>query len=204
MQPVAGEVTIICLTDEVNLRDLGVRLTRGAKVEVPLSAAMKSRDLQRAKVDGTVFTQTLRASAIRAHEYASSDTTTSQSPRFQPPAPAPVDMAPLLGVVQALTEEVRSLRAEVTLLKQAPAPVAYLDPEVLRDVLSSISAQAPRQPVATHQIVPTQPPDDPVFIPERIMDDSLKPSLDVKSHRAEASGVDDAAKTLRSVRKRPR
>lgn len=198
MQPVAGEVTIICLTDEVNLRDLGVRLTRGAKVEVPLSAAMKSRDLQRAKVDGTVFTQTLRASAIRAHEYASSDTTTSQSPRFQPPTPAPVDMAPLLGVVQALTEEVRNLRAEVTMLKQAPAPVAYLDPEVLRDVLSSISAQVPRQPVAT------PPPDDPVFIPEHIMDGSLKPTLDVKPQRAEAHGVDDAAKTLKSVRKRPR
>jgi hypothetical protein len=185
--PVNGEVTIICLTDEVILRDLGVRLTRGAKVEVPLSAAMKSMDLQRAKIDGTVSTQTLRASTIRAHEYASSDTTTSQAPRYQPPVQNPVDLGPLMGVVQSLADAVNSLRIDVAALKNSQATVVHV-------------AAPPSALASTPQAPPA--PDAPVFIPDRIMGDDLKPTLDVKPQSVEAHGVEDAARALKNTRKK--
>jgi hypothetical protein len=193
--PVNGEVTIICLTDEVILRDLGVRLTRGAKVEVPLSAALKSRDLQRAKIDGTVSTQTLRASTIRTQEYASSDTTTSRSPRFQPhppPPPAPqVDMAPLMDAMRAMAEELKSLRAELVTLKQAPP-----EKVTVREVPSVVVPQAHGKPV------PQATTEEPVFIPSGITGKGLKPTLDVSAQENSTPGVDDAVAALKSARKR--
>lgn len=103
-----GEVTIIALTDLVVLPDLGVRLMRGAKVNVPLSAAMRSRDLSKAKMDGIVTTQTLRSAAIRIQENVSSDTVTSQAPRS-----GVHDPNLLLEALAVLTEEVRGLRRDL-------------------------------------------------------------------------------------------
>jgi hypothetical protein len=184
--PVNGEVTIVCLTDVIHLPDLGVKLTRGAKVEVPLSLAMRSRDLQRAKIDGTVSTQTLRASAIRAQELVSSDTTTSQSPRYVPPQQSQVvDLAPLLGMFQSLMDEVKSLKTE--LAKQTVGVPQKVEPGL---------------PPPPQKVAPPSQDREEVFIPSNITGEGLKPVLDVDAQKTDAREVDAAAAALKSARRR--
>jgi hypothetical protein len=145
---------------------------------------MNSRDLQRAKIDGTVSTQTLKASAIRVAEYTSSDTTTSRAPRHQPvPIPVvtpPTDMTPLFGMLQSLTEEVKALRAEV----------ARRDTEVrVREVAAPV-------------VAPTVAAIEPVFIPSDLTGKGLKkPVLEVSHQHTETPGVEDAAAALKAARK---
>lgn len=195
-----GEVTIICLTDLVNLPDLGIRLTRGAKIEVSLSAAMRSRDLSAAKINGMVSTQTLRASAIRAQEMVSSDTVTSRSPRYVPPVL--VDLSPLMDAIQTLTEEVRAMRVE---LAERPAPMApTLDMDLLVSQLRGMLSET-SFPVLKQQVVEVQqatPQEEPMFIPSHITGEGLESTLEVAAHTTEAPGLVDAAKALKSVRRR--
>lgn len=189
MQPAngSGEVTIIALTDLVVVPDLGVRLTRGARVSVPMSAAMKSRDLSKAKLDGTVATQTLRSAAIRAQENVSSDTVTSQSPRH-----SPLDFSPLLDALAVLTEEVRGLRRD---LSRAPAPASALDLTPLLAQLQAVtgSTVAPRPSVVA--------PDE-VFIPSNLTGGDLTASLNVSSESSDDPGLADTMKALKAARKK--
>jgi hypothetical protein len=188
--PVSGEVTITCLTDTLHLPDLGLKLTRNARVSVPLSAAMRSRDLTTAKINGTVSTQTLRASVIRVQERVSSDTVTSQSPR----ASHGPDLSPLVDAIQVLTDEVRGLRED---LQQSPHQDMNLAPLVaeIQKLTAVRSTGQSKQPVATQ---------DEVFIPSGITGDSLVVSLEVPTHSTQNQGLEDTAKALKAARKLPR
>ncbi len=187
-----GEVTIFCQVDTLHLPDLGLRLARGARVSVPLSAAMKSRDLSKAKVDGTVTTQTLRSSVIRAQEHVSSDTVTSQSPRA-----ASLDLTPLLSAIQVLTDEVRGLRAELKSRPIVSSPSAVdLSPLVqqLRAVLAEGGARTVRAaPIADSE---------EVFIPSNLTGGDASVTLNVTSESSEDSGLADAMKALKAARKK--
>lgn len=188
-----GEVTILCLVDAIHLPDLGLRLVRGARVSVPMSAAMKSRDLSRAKVDGTVSTQTLRSSVIRAQERVSSDTVTSQSPRASAPA---LDLSPLLGAIQQLTDEVRALRSDMASRPVTQAAPVDLSPLVqhLQGVIST--AKGEDRPTAQIERA------DAVFIPSNLTGGDLSASLNVSSESNDDPGLADAMKALKAARKK--
>lgn len=190
-----GEVTIICLVDSIHIADLGLRLTRGARASVPMSAAMKSRDLSRAKVDGTVGTQTLRSSVIRAQEHVSSDTVTSQSPRAVTQA---LDLGPLLGALQQLTDEVRALRADVAMRTMQPPPVVDLAPLVqqLQGALTGVKYNTAATAVETSAVP------DAMFIPSNLTGGDLSASLNVSSESIDDPGLADAMRALKAARKK--
>lgn len=190
-----GEVTIICLVDSIHVADLGLRLTRGARASVPMSAAMKSRDLSRAKVDGTVGTQTLRSSVIRAQEHVSSDTVTSQSPRAVTQA---LDLGPLLEALQQLTDEVRALRADVAMRPMQPPPVVDLAPLVQQ--LQGALTGAKYNTAAT--AVDTSAVPDAMFIPSNLTGGDLSASLNVSSESSDDPGLADAMRALKAARKK--
>lgn len=186
-----GEVKIICLVDSIHLTDLGLRLTRGSHVTVSMSAAMKSRDLSRAKVDGTVNTQTLRSSIIRAQEHVSSDTVTSQSPRATAPS---LDFGPLLGALQQLIEEVRGLRADLVSRPAAAPPPVDLSP-----LLRSLTAFPQTGAISLPAAVPSSP--EEVFIPSNLTGGELSAKLNVSSESTNDPGLADAMKALKTARK---
>jgi hypothetical protein len=189
-----GEVTIICLVDSIHIADLGLRLVRGARASVPMTAAMKSRDLSRAKVDGTVGTQTLRSSVIRAQEHVSSDTVTSQSPR----APT-VDLTPLLGAIHQLTDEVRALRADMASFRPPTAQTLDLTPLVqqLQGALVRHSGSTPAPAAGAATVEPGA-----VFIPSNITGGDLTASLNVSSESSDDPGLADTMKALKAARKK--
>ena len=190
-----GEVTILCQVDAIHLPDLGLRLVRGARVSVPMSAAMKSRDLSKAKVDGTVVTQTLRSSVIRAQERVSSDTVTSQSPRASAPAPA-LDLSPLLGAIQQLTDEVRALRADLVSRPVSQAPVVDFTP-----LMQQLQGALPAAKTESRS-APSIEPSEVVFIPSNLTGGDLSASLNVSSESNEDPGLADAMKALKAARKK--
>lgn len=178
----------MALTDLVVLPDLGLRLTRGSKIVVPMSAALKSRDLSKAKVDGIVATQTLRSAAIRAQENVSSDTVTSQAPRHNP-----LDLIPLLDALAVLTEEVRGLRRD---LARAPAPAPALDLTPLLAQLQTVAgASAPQTKVVF------APPEE-VFIPSNLTGGDIMATMNVASENSEDPGLADAMQALKAARKK--
>lgn len=189
-----GEVTIICLVDSIHIADLGLRLTRGARVSVPMSAAMKSRDLSRAKVDGTVGTQTLRSSAIRAQEHVSSDTVTSQSPRALTQV---LDLGPLLDAIHQLTDEVRALRTDVASRPMQPPPVVDLAP-LIHQLQVALAGVKSNTPTAVED--PAVP--DAVFIPSSLTGGELSASLNVASESTNDPGLSDTMKALKAARKK--
>ena len=197
--PVNGEVTIRCLTDEVHLRDLGIRLTRGNTTTIPLSRAMGSRDLSSAKIDGTVSAQTLRSSVIRAQEMVSSDTTTSQSPRHLS-APT-VDLNPVMDAILYLTESVAALRQEVAALRQKPDQTLDLTP-----VLVALQGLSPKLSGITERVPQPHkdpaPQEDVIFIPSNITGNDLSTNLNVTASSETNSGVEDATQALKDARKK--
>lgn len=186
-----GEVKIICLVDSIHLTDLGLRLTRGAQATVAMSSAMKSRDLSKAKVDGTVSTQTLRSSVIRAQEHVSSDTVTSQSPRA-----APLDIAPVLTALQRLTDEVRGLRSDLSSRPVSPSPSVDFSP-LLRALSATLQAGGAPAPVAVS--LPASP--EAVFIPSNLTGGDLSAKLNVSSESTDDPGLADAMQALKAARK---
>lgn len=186
-----GEVKIICLVDSIHLTDLGLRLTRGAQATVAMSAAMKSRDLSKAKVDGTVSTQTLRSSVIRAQEHVSSDTVTSQSPRA-----TPLDIAPVLTALQRLTDEVRGLRSDLSSRPVSPSPSVDFSP-LLRALSATPQAGGVPAPVAVS--LPASP--EAVFIPSNLTGSDLSAKLNVSSESTDDPGLADAMLALKAARK---
>jgi len=192
-----GEVTIICLVDTLHLPDLGLRLTRGARAAVPMSLAMKSRDLSKAKVDGTVGTQTLRSSVIRAQEHVSSDTVTSQSPRA-----ATVDFSPVLAALQQLTDEVRALRLDIASRPVAPPPVVDLTPLLQQLQGAMVTAKvAPTVPGAVTRTAPVVPTEE-MFIPSNLTGGDAAVTLNVASESSDDPGLADTLKALKAARKK--
>ena len=197
-----GEVTILCLVNEVRILDLGVFLTRGQSAKVAFSQAMKSRDLSQARMDGTVQTQVLRTSAIRQHtpldaarvqERVSSNVTTSVTPRHEPPAPA-MDLGPVLGALSALTDEVRALRKDM-----AANPVPALDLTPLVQALQGLKVTGPvSASVGVSSPEPKESED--LFIPGKIVTDVAPVNLDVVSEESDGGDVNDVAAALKKAR----
>lgn len=191
-----GDVTIVCLTDSIHLRDLGVHLTRGSRVSVPLSVAMKSRDLVAAKLDNAVSTQTVRSSVIREQENVSSDTVTSQSPRH-----TALDLSPILVAVHQLADEVRGMRRDLAaILSSAPAsPTADFAP-LLAQIQGMVAQSSGEKTWQTHMAPPDR---DEIFIPSNLTGSGdLTTTLKVSSESSVDQGVADAMAALKAARKK--
>jgi hypothetical protein len=211
MTPTAnGEVTIICLTDTVHLHDIGVHLTRGHRANIPMSQAMKSRDLSAAKLDGTVTVQTLRSAAtVRAQEFTSSDTTHSQAPRHNPVPPAPpvvpLESNSIVAAIERLTVEVQGMRADITRLQQQPpatvAPV--MDFTELREYVRSLPRGVPHAPMPA-SVWPTQEAEAPEerFIPSNLTGGVTAPDLKVASETSTSPQLTGTAEALKAARKK--
>lgn len=198
-----GEVTIICLTDIVHLHDIGVHLTRGHRVNIPMSQAMKSRDLSAAKLDGTVTIQTIRSAAtVRAQEFTSSDTTHSQAPRHSPAPPPQVPMDPILAAIERLTVEVQGMRADIARLQQQPQVVPQVD---LARVLAMLEERI-QNPVMTVQgpsrtaHAPEAPSE--MFIPSNLTSGVKAPDLKVASETSTSPQLTGTAEALKAARKK--
>ena len=183
--PASGDVTLVGMTDAVFLADLGVRLTRGARVTVPFSSAMKSRDLAAAKADGTVAVHAPRASAVRPPEVV-------ETGRY-----GLVDLAPLLLAVRQLTEEVRGIREYLAI--RGPG-TASSDLSSLEALLRRVTAQGavPGAVLAPPGSVET--PSEELFIPSNLTGGSVA-SLKVSSESSEDRSVEDAMSALRAARR---
>ena len=194
-----GEVTIVCLTDSIYLRDLGAHLTRGSRMSVPLSVAMRSRDLVAAKMDNLVSTQTVRSSVIREQENVSSDTVTSQSPRH-----TSLDLSPILIAVYQLADEVREMRRELA----ASLPTAPVSPTVdfaplLAQLQGMVAPQSPGEKLRQTHMAP--PDRDEIFIPSNLTGSGdLNTTLKVSSESSVDQGVADAMAALKAARKKPK
>jgi hypothetical protein len=193
-----GEVKIICLVDAIHLSDLGLRIARGASVSVSMSAAMKSRDLSKAKMDGTVSTQTLRSSVIRSPDHVSFEATPAPiaippSPRSSPPELAP-ELAPVLAALQRLTDEVRGLRADLASRPVAPSPVS--DPSVRRTG-TPVGTERPGSSVGDEFSSP-----ETVFIPSNLTGGNLPTNFNVSSESTEDPGLADTMAALKAARNR--
>lgn len=204
MTPTAnGEVTIICLTDTVHLHDIGVHLTRGHRVNIPMSQAMKSRDLSAAKLDGTVTIQTIRSAAtVRAQEFTSSDTTHSQAPRHSPAPSVPVAEAnPILAAIERLTVEVQGMRADLTRLQQQPPQ--GVDFTELREYVRSLPRGVPHAPMPA-SVWPTQEAEAPEerFIPSNLTGGVTAPDLKVASETSTSPQLTGTAEALKAARKK--
>jgi len=207
-----GEVTIICLTDTVHLYDIGVHLTRGHRANIPMSQAMKSRDLSAAKLDGTVTIQTLRSAAtVRAQEFTSSDTTHSQAPRHNPAPPAPTEPSPVLAAIERLTVEVQGMRADITRLQQQSAGT----PKV--DFLAELKEYVRTLPRIPHDPMPDSlwptrhtkdqppvsgPPAEEMFIPSNLTGGVTAPDLKVASETSTSPQLTGTAEALKAARKK--
>lgn len=206
-----GEVTILCLTDTVHINDLGVHLTRGHRVNVPLSKAMNSRDLSAAKLDGTVTIQTLRSAAtVRAQEFVSSDTTHSQAPRYNPVSG---NSGSVMEAIERLTSEVRAMRADITRLMQQPVVIPTVTPTVdyspvLAKILGYMQALSANQAVTVVQgpgytrTIPTASGDLEMFIPSNLTGVGDTPSLRVDSNNTDSQSVTGASEALKAARKK--
>ena len=205
-----GEVTIVCVANEVRLPDLKLFLTRGQKVTVPFSSSMRSRDLSQAKMDGTVTTQVMRASQIRppvppdvarVQELVSSNTTTSQAVRSnqKPQQPQEVDMSPVLGALHTLTDEVRALRRDMA---QQPSPVPSLDLSPLIQAIQGLriaGGPSTAEPVATVQnSLPSA--SEARFIPSSIVPTESTTNLEVSATETDGGSVDDVAAALKRAK----
>jgi hypothetical protein len=155
-----------------------------------MSAAMKSRDLSKAKVDGTVSTQTLRSSVIRAQEHVSSDTVTSQSPRS-----TSLDIAPVLAALQKLTDEVRGLRSDLASRPVSPPPSVDFSP-----LLRALTAIPQTGGAVVAAAVPPSP--EEVFIPSNLTGGDLSAKLNVASESTDDPGLADTMKALKAARKK--
>lgn len=177
---------VTCICDEVTLRDLGIRLTRGAEVPLSAQAVETSADLRAAKAEGKV---TVRDSRPRT------------------PAP-PVEAAStgpllalgqqLLGGLAELTGEVRALREQ---LAASPAPGPELV-EQLRSLLEGTPLQAPHQATA----VPESPAEEtPRFIPTLDGSGFGSRSIQVTSSTStDAAGTLDATTAALRAARKPR
>lgn len=199
-----GEVTIICLTDIIHLHDIGVHLTRGHRVNIPMTQAMKSRDLSAAKLDGTVTIQTIRSAAVvRAQEFTSSDTTHSQAPRHNP---TPAEPNPILAAIERLTVEIQGMRADLTRLQQQP-PAASPVVDLTR-VMAMIEErlQHPMMVVQGHSRTALEPlgPDAPMemFIPSNLTGGVSAPDLKVASETSTSPQLTGTAEALKAARKK--
>ena len=189
-----GEVKIICLVDSIHLSDLGLRLARGASVSVSMSAAMKSRDLSKAKIDGTVSTQTLRSSVIRSPDHVSFEATPAPIPAPPSLRSSPVDLAPVLAALQRLTDEVKGLRSDLASRPVAPSPV--LDPSVRRTG-TPVETGRPSSLVGDGFSSP-----ETVFIPSNLTGGNAPTNLNVSSESTEDPGLADTMAALKAARNR--
>jgi hypothetical protein len=196
-----GEVTIICLTDTVHLHDIGVHLTRGHRANIPMSQAMKSRDLSAAKLDGTVTIQTIRSAAtVRAQEFTSSDTTHSQAPRHNP---APIEASPILAAIERLTVEVQGMRGDLTRLMQQPHVAA---PQVDMSRVLAMLEERLQNPLVTVQgparTAQVQEAPSEMFIPSNLTGGVTAPDLKVASETSTSPQVTGTAEALKAARKK--
>jgi hypothetical protein len=198
-----GEVTIICLTDLVHIQDIGVRLTRGHRVNIPLSVATKSRDLSAAKLDGTVTIQTLRTAAtVRAQEFASSDTTISTAPRHTPGVV--VEYASILAALERLTEEVQGLRVDITRLHQQSPGTGAPARDVSR-LLAMLEERIQNPMVTVRGSTPTEhvleAPAE-MYIPSNLTGGVTAPDLKVASETSTSPQITGTAEALKAARKK--
>jgi len=210
-----GEVTIICLTDTVHLHDIGVHLTRGHRVNVPMTQAMRSRDLSAAKQDGTVAIQTIRSAAtVRAQEFTSSDTTHSRAPRH---SPAPGGPDALAVAIERLTQEVQGMRVDITRLQQQRPVAPPVAPPVVVDILAELKEyvrtlpQVGRTESALESMRPTQqvqgfPPAvvavEEMFIPSNLTGGATASDLKVASETSTSPQLTGTAEALKAARKK--
>lgn len=202
----SGEVTIMCLTDEVILRDLGVHLTRGHRVNVPMSTAMRSRDLSAAKLDGTVSIQTLRSAAVRAQEYTSSDTVHSQAPRHVP-APPQVDLSLVVAALERLSGEVQGMREDLARLARAGATREDLSgllarvEERLAQPIPVFGRQVDRTGLVPNPPTPLEEPTE-MFIPSNLTGGAQVSDLKVSSETSDSPQLTGTAAALKAARKK--
>ncbi len=120
------EGTVYCVADSAVLDDLGIRLSRGESVRVPMDRLEHSVDLRNARGMGLVSLAIPKATMTRQPDplqgNARAVSRAAHSPfqpvvdppaRVQPTTSLPTDLTPLLGVLRDILLEVRHLREEV-------------------------------------------------------------------------------------------
>lgn len=120
------EGTVYCVADSAVLDDLGIRLSRGESVRVPLDRLEHSVDLRNARGMGLVSIATPKATMTRQPDppqgnaravsraaHSPFQSVVELPPRVQPTQVPPTDLTPLLGVLRDILLEVRHLREEV-------------------------------------------------------------------------------------------
>lgn len=207
-----GEVEIICLSDSARIPDLGLSMTRGSRMNVSVSNASRSRDLELAKAQGIVAVREIKVSVLRTIQGSSMSKTEDENLKkvqrtalnWSGPNQSS-EVTDFLLAIKELTKEISALRSD---LAQRPpsAPVPVVDTsavtEALRVALSGISVSSPL--VSSPRTQVSLSPDEERFIPSGIVPTNLKADISPNTTNEGAGSLEDAQAALREARRRAR
>jgi hypothetical protein len=199
-----SEVELTCLGDTAHIRDLGLKMVRGARVLTSLTAISKSQDLEIAKAQGLVAVRVLKAQIIRKEDFliVSSPTEPSTNQRaITRSAHHPATEGPE-GPIAELLHEIRGLREDMQ-----KRPLATLNAQLMtaitdsvRDALRGLRLEARGGEVVGSTVLVPEPER---FIPRGIVTGTAKAEIQTTHSVAPStSGLDDADAALREARRR--
>lgn len=180
------ELELTCTCQALRLPSLGLILTRGQVVHVPVGDGGNPEVQQALRNGGMVARPVERFVEQRLPQAPPVRVT-----RLQPPVVAPVvaevlkaDLAPFAGA--SMTVEVR--QEMLGLMKEALA--SFVVPGGGAQGVSESRTTAPAL------VAP-----DPVFIPSGLVDATAKVDITAQTEASDAGGLDEASQALRNVRK---
>lgn len=206
------EAKVTCLTGQIHVLDLGLKLVKGMTVYMPEAKARASHDLQRAwRMKGVEIRYVQRARRRREGSGGSNPVFPAPS-RMDAFAPVPDEEEDLVLDPEALAERVAELlrpliRQEV---ERAVGPLASSLQQVLVQAVADsmpkvvqVAAPAAGAPVSRAPVAPVGTMDDdvPVFIPSTIRTDGMKSEIEVRSEQGDDAGLSSAAAALKAARK---
>ena len=210
----SDEVELTCIGDSAHISDLGLKLSRGSKIWMSLTAIGKSKDLVEAKRLGLVTVRVLKARIIKANTLSATVTAPTQSRGQQISAipytpisavlPTPtvkVSSAPETapnGQISELIREIRGLREDVRGQKQS------VETQSIHQMVSALAATIRDSFQGVHfegatQTSPSLP--EEVYIPSGIVT-GVKAEITTLNEISEStSSLDDAQGALKKARR---
>ena len=203
-------VKIICLTDKLELVDLGITLNRMGKIVLSAERAQRSGHLQRALSVGAAKVEPVNNRQQPPPNYRR----IQAAPKQQGTAPNPtLDITPLVGLLQSIHQEITLLRKEVeshgvqlksirTNLEGSQSDSLTQTKDLVAAIKSGLSGMVVR-PEKVNLPNSFERAREEVFIPTRILQDSnLTADISLSSQVSEDSGLDDITAALKAARKK--
>jgi hypothetical protein len=216
------EARIECKIREYPIADLGLMLRRGQIEWVDATKAKGSKELTHAVRIGAVSVRYEERFKVAKHpdppprrappSVGMSRPRRKTAPKASPPAQPVVDTEAIAkraeeAARKAAREEGAATRAELARLRQAIEQGSSTGSinqgqleAALKNVLGGLNISTAGAPSSGPAAAAPSGPEEPVFIPDNIVDKDAKADIKVESKASEGDGLDDAAAALRKKR----